>query len=363
MKSRPENETRARGKGGGADRARSEPAEHYMPAEWEPHAAVWLSWPHKRESWPGIFERIPPVWASMIRALRESEEVRLLSASPDMDAEIAQTLGGDLSGVRLVRVSTNDAWIRDYGPIFVREPTGNGLALTGWGYNSWGGKYGPWDLDEAVPGRLGEVLGLPVLRPDMILEGGSIDVDGEGTLLTTESCLLHPNRNPGLDRGEIERRLSRYLGARKVLWLGEGIRGDDTDGHVDDLTRFVAPGVVVTAVERDTADENHAALGNNLERLRGMTDARGRRLEVIELPMPEPVFHQGQRCPASYANFFIGSSVVLVPSFSSRRDEEALGVLREAFPGRKVVGIDCHDLVWGLGAIHCVTQQEPARAP
>ncbi|MBI4603721.1 MAG: agmatine deiminase family protein [Planctomycetes bacterium] len=334
-----------------------------MPAEWEPHEAAWLSWPHKRESWPGIFERIPPVWAAMIRALRESEEVRLLSRDEAMDAEVRAALGGDLSGVRLHRVPTNDAWIRDYGPIFVR-PADPGAAcgakvLVSWGYNAWGGKYGPWDLDDAVPGELGRLLGLPVVEAGMILEGGSIDSDGEGTLLTTESCLLNPNRNPSLDRGGIEERLRRFLGARKVLWLGDGIAGDDTDGHVDDLTRFVAPGCVVTAVEEDERDENHRPLRENLERLRGMRDACGRRLEVVELPMPPPVHHQGQRCPASYMNFLIANRAVLVPTFRSERDRRALGILGEVFPGRKVVGIDCVDMVWGLGAVHCVTQQEP----
>jgi agmatine deiminase len=331
-----------------------------MPAEWEPHAATWLAWPHKRESWPGIFERIPPVWAAIIRALRGSEQVRLLTADAAMEEEILAALDGDLSGVRLFRVPTNDAWIRDYGPIFVRpvkEPSK--LAITAWGYNSWGGKYGPWDLDEAVPSRLGEILGIPVVKPGMILEGGSIDTDGEGTLLTSESCLLNPNRNPRLDRAAIEKRLRVCLGAEKVLWLGKGIEGDDTDGHIDDLTRFVSPARVVTAVEENLEDPNWRALLENRERLEDMTDARGRKLEVIELPMPAPVHHEGQRCPASYANFLIANTVVLVPTFRSARDGEALGVLREVFPDREVVGIDCHDMVWGLGAIHCVTQQEP----
>lgn len=343
-----------------------------MPAEWEPHRRVWLAWPHKEESWPGIFHRIPPVWAVLVRALRESEEVGILSRDEAMDAEIRGLLGGDLSGVRIERVPTDDAWIRDHGPIWVRRAGGESLhpeahpeargdlVLTNWGFNSWGGKYGPWDLDDAVPRRLGRILGLPVVEAGMVLEGGSIDVDGEGTLLATESCLLNPNRNPSLDRGAIEARLREFLGARKVLWLGDGIAGDDTDGHVDDLTRFVAPGRVVTAVADDPGDENHRPLRENVERLRGMSDARGRRLEVIEMPMPPPVFHQGQRCPASYANFFIGNSVVAVPSFGGPEDETVRGILGEAFPGRRVVGIDCRDVVWGLGAIHCVTQQEPA---
>jgi agmatine deiminase len=334
-----------------------------MPAEWETHAATWLSWPHKRESWPGIFERIPRVWGSMIRALRGSEEVRLLCGDAAMEDEARRELGGDLTGVRVFRIPTNDAWIRDYGPIFVRAPevstAREGVALTAWGFNSWGGKYGPWDLDETVPAKIGGALDFPVHETGMILEGGSIDSDGEGTILTTESCLLHPNRNPSLDRRQIERRLGRWLGARKVLWLGEGIVGDDTDGHVDDLTRFVAPGRVVTAVETDATDENYRPLQENRERLRGMTDAAGRKLEVIDLPMPTPVHHEGHRCPASYANFLIANAAVLVPTFRSPRDETALGIIRDLFPDRRVAGIDCHDMVWGLGAVHCVSHEQP----
>ena len=329
-----------------------------MPAEWEPHEAIWLSWPHKEASWPGIFERIPPVWAVLIRALRETEEVRLLSCSPEMDGEVRRALGGDLSGVRLFRIPTNDAWIRDYGPIFVRSAE-RGLAITAWGFNSWGGKYGPWDRDEAVPGTIAAHLGLPCIRTGMILEGGSIDVDGEGTLLTTESCLLNPNRNPQLDRKGIEGRLDRFLGARKVLWLGAGIVGDDTDGHVDDLARFISPGRVAVAIGKDPADENYGVLRENRERLEGMRDAAGRRIEIVELPLPPPVLHSGQRCPASYMNFLIANHAVLVPTFRSPEDARVLGTLSELFPQRKVSGIDCHDLVWGLGAIHCVSQQQP----
>jgi agmatine deiminase len=337
------------------------PGRFLQPAEWEKHEAVWLSWPHKKESWPGIFDRIPRVWADMIRALRGSEEVRLLVSDAASEEAVRAELAGDLAGVRFHRVPTNDAWIRDYGPIFVRDAArGNALALTSWGFNSWGEKYGPWDLDDAVPGKVSEILRLPVHETGMILEGGSIDVDGEGTLLTTESCLLHPNRNPSLDRGAIEERLKTWLGASKVIWLGDGILGDDTDGHVDDLTRFVGPARVVTAVEDDASDPNHTPLRENLERLQSATDVRGRRLEVLELPMPRAVHHEGHRCPASYMNFLIANTVVVVPVFRCDRDDRALGILREAFPGRRVVGVDCRDMVWGLGAVHCVTQQQPA---
>lgn len=334
-----------------------------MPAEWERLEAVWLSWPHKQESWPGIFDRIPPIWAAMIRALRGSCEVRLLVRDAAMAARASLELQGDLSGVRLYYLPTNDAWIRDYGPIFVRTGVdGRELAASSWGFNSWGGKYGPWDLDDRVPELLAPLLKVPLVETGMILEGGSIDVDGDGTLLTTESCLLNPNRNPALSRRQIEERLRRFLGAEKVLWLGDGIVGDDTDGHVDDLTRFVAPGRVVTAVEEDAADQNYRCLRENRLRLEGMTDARGRKLEVVDLPMPRAVFHDGHRCPASYANFLITNTVVLVPTFRCDRDALALGVLRELFPGRRVEGIDCFDMVWGLGAVHCVSQQQPARS-
>jgi agmatine deiminase len=331
-----------------------------MPAEWEPHEATWLAWPHKEESWPGVFERIPAVWTSMVQALRGSEEVRLLVRDEDEEIRIREALGGDLAGVKLFGVPTNDAWIRDYGPIFVRGPSGEGAAVTSWGFNSWGEKYGPWDLDDAVPARIGAHLELPVVETGMTLEGGSIDVDGHGTLLTTESCLLNPNRNPALGRDDIERRLKEHLGLRKILWLGEGIAGDDTDGHIDDLTRFVAPGIVVTAVEKDDSDENFRPLRENRDRLQAMTDASGSRLEVIDLPTPSAVYHEGCRCPASYANFFIANEVVLVPTFRCAADGTALGVLGEVFQGRQVVGIDCYDLIWGLGAVHCVTQQHPS---
>jgi agmatine deiminase len=260
--------------------------------------------------------------------------------------------------VRFWRVPTNDAWIRDHGPIFVVHEE-RGLAITDWRYNAWGGKYPPYDLDDAVPSRLNETLRLPAFEPGIVLEGGSIDVNGCGTLLTTESCLLNLNRNPGLTRRDIEAVLRDSLGASNVLWLGDGIVGDDTDGHVDDLTRFVGPSTVVTAVEQDPADDNHRALQDNLLRLRSMKDEAGRPLEVVTLPMPPAVYHEGQRLPASYANFYIGNGAVLVPVFGHHRDEVACETLARLFPTRAIAPIDCTDLVQGLGAIHCLTQQQP----
>ena len=341
-----------------------------MPAEWEPHEATWLAWPWDPDTWPGVFERIAPVWGAMVRALREGEIVRILSRGPSMDDAIRAVLDGDLGGTELVRCPTTDVWVRDYGPTFVLAEAGS-CQMVDWTFNAWGGKYSWMEADDAVPEELAEILGMPRVRPDVVLEGGSIDVDGEGTLLTTEACLLHPNRNAGKGKTELEVVFREFLGVEQTIWLGEGILGDDTDGHVDDLTRFVAPGRVVTAVEEDPADENYLALRVNRERLEGARDAHGRRLEIADLPMPRPVVHvlpDGERllCPASYANFYVGNASVLVPTFRGDRDATALGILADCFPGRRVVGIDSFDLVLGLGSVHCVTQQQPEnpfRAP
>jgi agmatine deiminase len=233
-------------------------------------------------------------------------------------------------------------------------------AVVDWKFNAWGDKYPPYDLDDVIPTRIAREYGLPVFHPGIVMEGGSIEVNGRGTLLTTEACLLNPNRNPTLDRHAIEGYLRAYLGVRHILWLGDGIAGDDTDGHVDDLTRFVDERTVVTVVEDDPADENYEPLRENLERLRGMRDQDGRPLRVVTLPMPRALFHEAQRLPASYANFYIANGVVLLPTYDAARDEEARRTLQELFPTREVIGIDCTDLVWGLGAFHCVSQQWPA---
>jgi len=337
------------------------------PAEWEPHAATWLSWPHKRDSWPGKFDPVPAVFVRMVAALVEGERVEILVRDAHDEAQVRALLAGVSrpDRVGLHRIPTDDAWIRDHGPVFLTRSSGDAkpaLAAVDWGYNAWGGKYPPWELDDRVPSRIAEELDVPVFHPGMILEGGSIDGNGAGVLLTTESCLLNRNRNPTLERNAIEERLRDYLGVEKVLWLGEGIAGDDTDGHVDDLARFVGPRAIVTVVEPDTRDPNHRPLCDNLERLRAMTDLHGRPFAILELPMPVPRHHEGQRLPASYANFYIGNAVVLVPTFDDPSDERALAVLRRAFPSRKIVGLNAIDLVWGLGAFHCVTQQQPAPA-
>jgi len=333
-----------------------------MPAEWEPHEATWLSWPHNPETWPGKMEPVPAIFADIVAGLCDGEEVRILVGDDELEKSARAALaarGCPDANVRFFRIPTNDAWMRDHGPIFVVHPE-RGVALTDWKYNAWGGKYPPYALDDQVPSRINETLQRPLFRGDMVLEGGSIDVDGAGTLLTTESCLLNPNRNPSLTKPAIEERLAELLGVRKVLWLGDGIAGDDTDGHVDDLTRFVAPRTVVTAVEDDPADVNYRALQDNVARLRTMTDAGGAPLEVITLPMPPAVYYDARRLPASYANFYIGNRAVLVPVFEHPRDQIACATLARVFPRRRIVPIRSTDLVWGLGAVHCVTQQQPA---
>jgi agmatine deiminase len=334
-----------------------------MPAEWEPHRGTWLSWPHKEASWPGKFTPIPGIFARMVALLAEHEEVHINVAGPGMEEEVRRVLadsGADSGNVFFHYNPTNDAWCRDHGPIFVQRAGQRcPQAILDWGFNAWGGKYPPYDLDDVIPTRIAEELGLPVYRPGIVLEGGSIDVNGLGTLLTTESCLLNPNRNPALSQAEIEEYLRRFLGVQNILWLGDGIAGDDTDGHVDDLTRFVDARTVVTVVEDNPADENFEPLQKNLERLSYMADQDGRSLRVVTLPMPRPLWHEGQRLPASYANFYIANGVVLLPTYDPERDEEARTTLQHLFPSRQVVGIDCTDLVWGLGACHCVTQQWP----
>ncbi|HEU4700232.1 MAG TPA: agmatine deiminase family protein [Gemmatimonadales bacterium] len=338
-----------------------------MPAEWEPHRGTWLSWPHKEASWPGKFEPVPRIFGEMVRLLSQHEEVHINVAGPEMAHEVRRVLEearARMGSVYLHYNPTNDAWCRDHGPIFIQRETAAGRreeAIVDWGFNAWGGKYPPFDLDDVVPTRVGREFGIPVWSPGIVMEGGSIDVNGRGTLITTEACLLNPNRNPHLSQAEIEQYLRDYLGVTHILWLGDGIVGDDTDGHVDDITRFVDPTTVVTVVEDDPADENYAPLQENLERLRGMTDQDGTPLRIVTLPMPRPVEHDGQRLPASYANFYIANGVVLLPFYRDlEHDEQARATLQELFPTREVVGIDCTDLVWGLGAFHCVSQQWPA---
>jgi agmatine deiminase len=337
-----------------------------MPAEWEPHAATWLAWPHRRSDWPGKFEPIPWVYAEIVRALTRHERVNLVvRARMRVRVEaILTTAGVDVSKVGFFTKATDRSWVRDSGPIFVVNDTGGRAALD-WHFNGWA-KYPDWTRDDLLPEFVASQLGLRRWQPThkdrrVVLEGGSIDVNGHGLLLTTEECLLSKvqERNPPFGRADYERVFADYLGVKKVLWLGRGIAGDDTHGHVDDLARFVNPRTVVAVVEDDPADENYKATRENLERLRGMTDVDGSKLEVVPLPMPAAVEFEGQRLPASYANFYIANGVVIVPTFNNPMDRVALGTLAELFPGREVVGIHCVDLVWGFGTLHCMTQQEP----
>lgn len=334
-----------------------------MPPEWAPHQATWLSWPHNPDTWPGVLSRAEVALARAVGALTEGEVVHINVLDERHERHVAGLLAGHASParLRLHRNPTNDAWCRDHGAIFVTR-TGDEAPLLAldFGYNAWGGKYPPFDLDDQMPQRMAALLDVPHRTVDMILEGGSIDVNGAGTLLTTEQCLLNPNRNPELARADIEQRLRDNLGIRQVLWLGEGIVGDDTDGHIDDITRFVGEDTVVTVIEEDPTDANFEPLRGNRERLAAMRLADGRPLQVIDLPMPEPVLRGSERLPASYANFYIGNRVVLLPVFGCPRDEEAAAILARCFPGRRVVAVDCRDIVVGLGTLHCLTQQVPA---
>jgi agmatine deiminase len=333
-----------------------------MPAEWEPHAATWLAWPHERRDWPGKLTTIPWVYAEVVRHLVGGERVRILVRDARTERAARRVLrraGVDATRVDFYRVPTDRSWTRDFCPLFVRHD--GEVALTNWKFNGWA-KYPNWRRDDAVPDRLARLLGRRQWKLDVVLEGGSIDVNGRGTLLTTEECLLSPvqARNPRLTRAELEDVLGRHLGVRKVLWLGRGIAGDDTHGHVDDLARFVDPRTVVVVAEDDPSDANYEPLRENRDRLAEMTDQDGTPLRIVTLPMPAPLFFDGQRLPASYANFYVGNDVVLVPTFNDARDRDALATLAGLFPSRRVVGIHAVDLVWGLGTLHCMTQQEPA---
>jgi agmatine deiminase len=344
-----------------------------MPPEWAPHAGTWLVWPHRLDDWPGRFEAIPFAYAEIVRHLALHEPVRIVVQSEAREARarsLLEMVGVPLDRVRFFRWPTDRSWVRDSGPIFVRRDSPESgrppVGVTDWGFNAWA-KYEDWRRDDRIPTRVARALDLPVWRPRLdgrriILEGGAIDVNGAGSLLATEECLLGEvqARNPGVDRGGMERVLSDYLGTDSVLWLARGIVGDDTHGHVDDVARFASERTIVAAREPNPQDVNHPILEENLVRLRAATDPGGRPFEVVELPMPKPLAFSGQRVPASYLNFYIGNGVVLVPTFNDPADRDALARLAGVFPGREVIGIHCGDLIWGLGTIHCLTQQEPA---
>jgi agmatine deiminase len=359
-----------------------------MPAEWEPHAATWIAWPHNRSDWPGKFEAIPWIYAEIIRHLARVERVNILVENEAAEAGArallvrAQVLpqeatepGGAAGNVEFFSMRTNRVWTRDSGPIFVRRQARKddrypAVAATAWRFNAWA-KYNDWRLDAAVAMKIAGQLQTLAWQPTVtvnrkpwriMLEGGSIDVDGRGTLITSEECLLSDvqQRNPGMTREQLEQAFADYLGVKKVIWLERGIAGDDTHGHVDDITRFVAPRTVVTAFEPDRSDANHEPLRDNFRRLTRSTDESGKALRAVTLPMPEPVYFEGQRLPASYANFYIANKLVLVPVFGDPNDRVALNTLAGLFPSRQIVGIYCRDFIWGLGALHCLTQQQPA---
>lgn len=336
---------------------------YYFPAEFEKHAATWLSWPHKEASWPGKIEAIFPVYATFVKLLAEGEQVNINVLDAAMREKALAKLeqaGADLGRVEFFFHPTNDAWCRDHGPAFVVNRKEKKRMIIDWGYNAWGGKYPPFDLDDKIPTLIANQYQIPVVYPGIVMEGGSVDFNGKGTVLTTTSCLLNANRNPHLDREQIEEYLHQYYGVDNILWLGDGIAGDDTDGHIDDITRFVSSDTVVTVIETNKGDENYQPLRDNLKALSSMRLGNGRQMNIVELPMPSPVVYEDMRLPASYANFYIGNKYVIVPTFRDKNDDRALTLLQEVFKDRKVVGLDSTDIIWGLGSFHCLSQQEPA---
>jgi agmatine deiminase len=333
-----------------------------MPAEWEPQEAVWFSWPHNLKTWPGYFRPIPAKFAEIVATVSRFQEVRINAAHAlhKRAWSLIGKAGADLTKVTLYDHPTNDAWCRDHGPIFVKNDTTGEVAVTDWEHNAWGGKYPPYDLDNTIPPKIAAELGLRRFEKTMIMEGGSLDVNGAGLLLTTESCLLNKNRNPTMSKAEIEQALRDYLGVKTILWLGDGIIGDDTDGHIDDMTRFFSADGIVTVLETNKRDKNYPILLENLERLHALRTPGGKQFNVVALPMPKPCFCDGQQLPASYANFLVINGAVLMPAFRQpKRDAEAAEVLAACFPGREIVPIDCLELVWGLGTLHCISQQQP----
>jgi agmatine deiminase len=334
-----------------------------FPAEFEPHVATWLSWPHKEDSWPGKIESIYGPYCHFIQAIARNEFVHINVMDEKMRSfamEKLEAISTPMDRVRFYTHPTNDAWCRDHGPAFLINPGATQpKIIIDWNYNAWGNKYPPYDLDDRIPTLIATAYEIPVLYPDIIMEGGSVEFNGKGTLITSESCLLNPNRNPSLSRAGIESYLEAYYGVEQILWIKDGIIGDDTDGHVDDTVRFINEDSVLAVVEENKSDENYEILQQNLADLKSMRLLNGKQINVIELPMPDKVIYDGQRLPASYANFYIANGLVVVPTFRCAKDEKALRIIQESFPGRNVLGLDSTDIIWGLGSFHCLSQQEP----
>jgi agmatine deiminase len=338
-----------------------------FPPEWRRHHGTWISWPRPEGiSFPGRYAESIHNVIAVIRTITQFERVHINVPNVDYEVIVRELLTRGRVAIRRVsfhHIPTNECWTRDHGPAFVlRTRRGRTeAAIIDWGYNAWGGKYPPYDADDAVPTRVAAALTLPVFHADIVMEGGAVDFNGAGTVLTTTSCLLNKNRNPDLSQRRIERYLKSYYGQQHVVWLGDGIEGDDTDGHIDDLARFIDEGTIVIGMEEDRADRNYKILRENRRMLDSARDQDGHPFAVVEMPMPRPVTYQGQRLPATYMNFYFVNGALLVPTFGqSRRDERAIAILQELLPRRRVLGVDCRALIWGLGAIHCLTQQQPA---
>jgi len=338
---------------------------YYFPAEFAPHSATWLSWPHKEASWPGKIHTIFPYYSQFIKELTKGEKVCINvndEAMKNFATGHLQNAGVDLSKVEFFFHPTNDAWCRDHGPAFLINPdaAADKKVIVDWDYNAWGNKYPPYDLDDVVPTLIGKHYNIPVFHPKIVMEGGSVEFNGKGTIMTSTACLLNPNRNPHLNQQQIEKYLYDYYGAEQILWVNDGIVGDDTDGHIDDTVRFTNEDTVLTVVEENKQDENYQLLQDNLQQLQQMRLLNGKQLNIVELPMPDTVMYDDQRLPASYANFYIANHAVIVPVFNCAKDDKALQIIQGCFPDRKVVGIDSTEIIWGLGSFHCMSQQEPA---
>ncbi len=334
--------------------------DYFMPSEWQRHKATWLTWPHDEKHWPGLFKNIPSTWAKMVKALQNSEEVHISIHDEDTLKNAKQNLmkeDASLSNVHFHFIPNNYSWARDHGPIFLKNKT-NQKIISHWQYNAWGNKW-PFDLDQNIPSHIANLTNIKEVKLPMVLEGGSIDVNGQGTLLSTQSCLLNKNRNPALKQSQIEDNLKAALGISCIIWLKDGIEGDDTDGHIDDITRFVNENTILTMIEPNRNDKNHKPLAQNLNILKKSRLQNGQSPNIIELCMPKALIHDGFRLPASYANFYIANKVILLPVFNDPNDQHAVDTLEKIFPERKIVAIDARELVWGLGAFHCITQQEP----